>query len=98
MSNYQPTTDQRTGGARAASATWAWVVAICTVGYMLPWAFAAQRGARNSAQVFWLNLLLGWTLVGWVVAIVMAFRAHQYAGPAYVVHQQAPAPQDPQQP
>lgn len=70
------TTDQHHGTARLASATWAWVLALCTLGYLLPWAVAAQRGARNSAQVFWLNLLLGWTLVGWVVALVMAFRVH----------------------
>lgn len=76
MSNYSVVTDQRKGGARLASTTWAWVGAICTLGYLLPWALAASRGARNSAQVFWLNLLLGWTLVGWVVALVMAFRVH----------------------
>lgn len=73
--NYQ--TDQRQGAARATSATWAWVLAVCTLGYLLPWAIAASRGARNSAQVFWLNLLLGWTLIGWVVALVMALRVHQ---------------------
>lgn len=70
-------TDQRHGAARAASATWAWILAICTFGYMLPWAIAAHRGARNSGQVFWLNLLLGWTLIGWVVALVMGLRVHQ---------------------
>lgn len=75
--SYTVVTDQRRGGARLASSTWAWVGALCTLGYLLPWAVAASRGARNSAQVFWLNLLLGWTLVGWVVALVMAFRAHR---------------------
>lgn len=83
-------TDQRHGTARAASATWAWVLAICTLGYMLPWAVAAQRGARNSAQVFWVNLLTGWTLVGWVVALGMALRVHQPVPAAY-----APAPYAP---
>lgn len=84
MSNYKVVTDQRKGAARLASTTWAWVGAVCTLGYLLPWAVAATRGARNSAQVFWLNLLLGWTLVGWVVALVMAFRAHraEYVIPA----------------
>ncbi len=92
MTSYQPqtTTDQRKGGARLASTTWAWVGAVCTLGYLLPWAVAASRGARNSAQVFWLNLLLGWTVVGWVVALVMAFRVHR-VNPVVIV-QGPPAP------
>ncbi len=72
-------TDQRTGAARAASTTWAWIVALLTVGYMLPWAIAATRGARNSMQVFWVNLFFGWTFIGWLIAFVMAFRAHRPA-------------------
>ncbi len=93
MTSYQPqtTTDQRKSGARLASTTWAWVGALCTLGYLLPWAaVAASRGARNSAQVFWLNLLLGWTVVGWVVALVMAFRVHR-VNPV-VIAQGPPAP------
>lgn len=86
MGNYGVMTDQRKGGARLASTTWAWIGAICTLGYLLPWAVAASRGARNSAQVFWLNLLLGWTVVGWVVALVMAFRVHR------ATHYVAPQP------
>lgn len=82
-------TDQRNGAARLASSTWAWVGAVCTLGYLLPWAVAASRGTRNSAQVFWLNLLLGWTGIGWVVALVMAFRVHR---PTYAAPHPAPAP------
>ena len=55
----------------------AWVVAILTLGYMLPWAVAATRGKINSGAIFWLNLLLGWTVVGWIIALVMSFSAHQ---------------------
>ena len=55
----------------------AWVVAILTLGYMLPWAVAATRGKINSGAIFWLNLLLGWTVVGWIIALVMSFTAHQ---------------------
>ena len=76
MSSQYPT-NKRTGGARGASATHAWFWAILTIGYMLPWAIAASRGSRNSAQVCVVNLFLGWTLIGWVVALVMALRAHQ---------------------
>lgn len=55
----------------------AWVVAICTLGYMLPWAIAATRGKSNSGAIGLLNLLLGWTLIGWIVALVMACASHQ---------------------
>jgi len=55
----------------------AWIVAILTLGYMLPWAIAATRGKINSGAIFWLNLLLGWTVVGWIIALVMSASAHQ---------------------
>jgi hypothetical protein len=49
------------------------VVAILTAGYMLPWAIAAVRDVPHWG-VFWVNLLLGWTIVGWIIALVMALR------------------------
>jgi hypothetical protein len=54
-----------------------WVIAIATFGYMLPWAVAATRGKSNSGAIAVLNLLLGWSLIGWVVALVMACGTHQ---------------------
>jgi hypothetical protein len=52
------------------------VLAIVTAGYMLPWAIAAVRDVRHWG-VFWVNLLLGWTIVFWIVALVMALRAQR---------------------
>jgi ABC-type sugar transport system permease subunit len=52
------------------------IVAILTAGYMLPWAIAAVRDVRHWS-VFWVNLLLGWTIVGWVIALVMSLRAQR---------------------
>jgi Superinfection immunity protein len=52
------------------------VVAILSAGYMLPWAIAAVRDVKHWS-VFWVNLLLGWTVVGWIVALVMALRAQR---------------------
>ena len=52
------------------------VVAILTAGYMLPWAIAAVRDVRHWS-VFWINLLLGWTIVGWIWALVMALRTQR---------------------
>ena len=74
MSDHYVVTDRK---SRPASSVVAIVVAILTGGYMLPWAIAAVRGTANSWSVFWVNLLLGWTVVGWIVALVMAIREHR---------------------
>ena len=52
------------------------VVAVLTGGYMAPWAVAAVRDVRHWS-VFWVNLLLGWTIVGWVIALVMSLRSQR---------------------
>lgn len=52
------------------------VVAILSAGYMAPWAVAAIRDVRHWS-VFWVNLLLGWTIIGWIIALVMALRAQR---------------------
>ena len=61
------------GSSWTATKVVAVIVAILTVGYMLPWAIAAVRDVPHWA-VFWVNLLLGWTLIGWVVALIMSLR------------------------
>jgi hypothetical protein len=55
----------------------AWVCAILTLGYMLPWAIAAQRDKSNTGAIGILTLLLGWSLIGWVIALVMACQAER---------------------
>jgi len=70
-------TDQQ---GRPVSAVVAIVVAILSGGYMLPWAIAALRGNANTWRVFWVNLLLGWTVIGWIVALVMSIREHRILG------------------
>lgn len=52
------------------------VVAILTAGYMLPWCIAAVRDVKHWG-VFWINLLLGWTIIGWIIALVMSLRAQR---------------------
>ena len=66
--------------SRPISATISIVVAVLTIGYMLPWMIAAMRGKSNHWAVMVLNLLLGWTIIGWVIALVMACTSHQVAG------------------
>jgi ABC-type transport system involved in cytochrome c biogenesis permease component len=67
-------TDQRTSGVEIA---FAWIFTLLTLGYLLPWAIAATRGKSNSVAIGVLNLLLGWTVIGWVIALVMACTAHR---------------------
>lgn len=50
----------------------AWIIAVLTAAYMLPWAIAATRNKSNTAVIALINLLLGWSLVGWIVALVMS--------------------------
>jgi fumarate reductase subunit D len=66
-------------GGKSVQAIVAWVLTILTLGYMLPWAIAATRGKSNAGMIGVVNLLLGWTFVGWIVALVMACGAHQIA-------------------
>jgi hypothetical protein len=41
--------------------------------YFVPSIVASNRMHRNRTAIFVLNLFLGWTLLGWVVALVWAF-------------------------
>lgn len=56
------------------------VLTVLTLGYFLPWMIGAMRGKSNAWGIFWLNLLLGWTLIGWIVAFVLAVMPHQVTG------------------
>jgi hypothetical protein len=67
-------------GTNSAEVIIAWIVAVVTFGYMLPWAIAATRGKSNSGAIAVLNLFLGWTLIGWVIALVMACSNDQAGG------------------
>ena len=40
--------------------------------YLLPSLVAAARGKINSSAIFVLNVLLGWTVLGWIIALVWA--------------------------
>jgi hypothetical protein len=43
--------------------------------YFLPALVAARRRHHNQGAVFVVNLFLGWTFIGWVVALAMAASA-----------------------
>jgi hypothetical protein len=43
--------------------------------YFLPSIIAVARSKRDIASIFVLNLFLGWTAIGWVIALVWALKA-----------------------
>lgn len=51
------------------------LIVVIVLVYFVPTVVAFTRGVSNSGSVFVLNLFLGWTLVGWVVALAMAARS-----------------------
>lgn len=45
-----------------------------TLMYFLPSIIALARSKRDTLAIFLLNFFLGWTVVGWVVALVWAAK------------------------
>jgi hypothetical protein len=52
-----------------------WVVIVSFVFYFLPSMIAVARSHRNALPIFILNLFLGWTFLGWIIALVWCFTA-----------------------
>ena len=50
----------------------AWLAAALTIGYMLPWAIGASRNRPNCVAIALINLFLGWSLIGWIAALILA--------------------------
>ncbi len=46
--------------------------------YFLPAIIAAARQTHNATGVLLLNIFLGWTFIGWVIALVMAICSAPY--------------------
>jgi hypothetical protein len=42
--------------------------------YFLPTIIAMIRSKRDTLAIFLLNLFLGWTIIGWVVAVIWAAK------------------------
>ena len=57
--------------------------------YLLPTIIGFRK--RNASAIFALNLLLGWTLVGWVVSLVWAFTKEDIPGVAVSPAERPPA-------
>ena len=46
------------------------VIVISLISYFLPTVIAMLRGKSNTFAILILNLFLGWTFIGWIVALV----------------------------
>ena len=53
------------------------LVSILSLFYFLPFAIAFHKKRANTGAIFALNLFLGWSLIGWVVALVWALKEEQ---------------------
>jgi Superinfection immunity protein len=60
------------------------IILVC---YFIPTVIASMRGHRQQGAIFVLNLLLGWTLLGWVAALVWAVTAFDKPQVIYVGQQ-----------
>lgn len=54
------------------------VVGLCFVTvaiflYCLPWYIAARRKHHNKVPIALLNIFFGWSLIGWMAALMWAF-------------------------
>jgi hypothetical protein len=53
-----------------------WSIFLClTVMYFLPSLIAALRGHQSTAAIVVLNLLFGWTMLGWIFALIWSLSA-----------------------
>ena len=65
---------------RLGRAVVSWLATFATCGYLFPWAVATTRGKANADAIGFLNLALGWTVIGWLLALAMALRGHGISG------------------
>lgn len=48
------------------------IFAVCLAFYFLPTIIACRAGHKQQVAIFFVNLFLGWSLIGWVGALVWA--------------------------
>ena len=46
------------------------LLAVCSGGYFVPTLVAYCREHHNAGAIFFVNLLFGWTIIGWVIALL----------------------------
>ena len=53
------------------------LLAVALAVYFLPTVIAYARVKRNIWAIFALNLLLGWSVIGWIISLVWALTVDQ---------------------
>ena len=53
--------------------------AVAVAFYFAPAIIAGSRGKKNTGAIMAMNFFLGWTLIGWVMALVWALTHEQNA-------------------
>jgi Superinfection immunity protein len=66
------------------------LIVVMVTAYMLPTLVACLRHAPDAAAVAVLNAVLGWTVIGWIVALALALR--KPASPVVQVISQVASP------
>jgi Superinfection immunity protein len=63
------------------------IILICVVAFVihfLPTFIAGNRHVQNFWWIFLINFFFGWTLIGWVIALVWALQDRpRYGGASY---------------
>jgi uncharacterized membrane protein HdeD (DUF308 family) len=67
-------------GGKESGLDAALAIILGTLIYRVPALAARQRHAPNTGSIAVINVLLGWTVIGWVVALAMALRDPRPAG------------------
>jgi len=62
---------------------------VCGLGYFIPAIVATQRNHQNQSSIFALNLLTGWTFIGWVGCLVWSLSTTKQS---VVIENPTPAP------
>lgn len=57
-----------------------WVILVflvCLVIYFIPFIIALANNSNRMPGIFWLNFLAGWSIVGWIIALVWAVTSNR---------------------
>lgn len=49
-----------------------WILVISLISYFLPTIVATVRPAKRRAVIFAINLVFGWTIIGWIATLIWA--------------------------
>ena len=73
------------------------LLAVSFVLYFIPTVVAIERGHHNKLAIFLLNLFAGWSIIGWIAALVWAATSVK-PSVERVIYVQSPPPLPPQPP